>query len=445
MYGASAVNRDIADSCGQRLPEGLWFAPPASTPVFPLAEKGIAAFPDNPVNPVILSKKEIDRITGLTGLTSIIHPFHPVILSKKNPGFTLVELLVALSIFSILMTALVIIFVGALRTTQTGYQQMDAFERGRSALTVIENDLVRSYISHQSADLHSFYGTPIGMTFVGTTQMTSDPKDVNLARITYVIYNFNKMPVEKIPEPFPVLDENTEEVLGYEYPYPLLRYVEPGASDLDSFPINWDSDTVLPPFPDSQPVHTGVNFGELLNALCGFSTTSADLTKSQQVLVRSTKCEIWMRMLAGGDNGPDSDHPIPNFWRDVLGYGKTTEDQDKVHQDYVVTENVISSAWPGFRLIDPFGTPSIAGARTSSFDYDAAKAYALASPANPKPASPWWNDAHAKNWPNARLPEVVAANLWLMFSSPYPGAPDFQRLFSLEVNLPTGYTRAPEL
>jgi len=457
MYGASAVNREIADSCGQRLPEGLWFAPPASTPVFPLAEKGIAAFPDNPVNPVILSKKEIDRITGLTGLTSIIHPFHPVILSKKGTrGFTLVELLVALSIFSILMTALVIIFVGALRTTQTGYQQMDAFERGRSALTVIENDLVRSYISHQSADVHSFYGTPIGMTFVGVAQMTSNSNDLNIARITYVVYN--QATGEVFPE---ALEDAAAGTYRDAYPYPLLRYVEPGVSDLDSFPINWDENTVLPPGSTTW-VDIDVNFAQILNLLCGqalelsdpttFNFKRTDLTKSEQETVRAKKCEIWIRLLAGGDRRiVNSDKESVDFWRDILGYNETDEDtKSDLYKDYIVTENVLSVAKPFNRGRldpcvsgdvfcdrgdDPFGVLGLAGV-TSFFDY---KVYAQGGGA--MAGSPWWNDNRASNWQNPRLPELVAANLWLMFPSPYPGAPDFQRLFTLEIQLPTGYTR----
>ena len=476
MYGASAVNREIADSCGQRLPEGLWFAPPASTPVFPLAEKGIAAFPDNPVNPVILSKKEIDRITGLTGLTSIIHPFHPVILSKKNPGFTLVELLVALSIFSILMTALVIIFVGALHATQTGYQQMDAFERGRSALNVIEDDLVRSYSSHQSADLRSFYGTPIGMTFVGVTQMTSDPKDVdvNLARITYVVYN--QPSGEAFPEGLEVdmLDSNgvaVGRILRDAFPYPLLRYVEPNYSDLESFRIPWDEE------PGVSPYNLPVKLRDVLNRSCGqalglpdpttFDSTRSDLGNIEQQTVRAKIREIWIRMLAGGDRVVPVD-----FWTTILPVILGIPPQAGLYRDYIVTDNVLSIVKPYDRgrppsdivlacdpRFDPSENPYDRGddafgeqlfcldvTRQSFvrpqplFDY---KAYDRNS--STLVGSPWWNDNRASNWQNPRLPEVVAANFWLMFPSPYPGAPDFQRLFSLDVNLPTGYTRAPEL
>jgi hypothetical protein len=200
-------------------------------------------------------------------------------------------------------------------------------------------------------------------------------------------------------------------------------------------------------------------------------------------------------MLAGGDQ------QIPvNFWRDVLGYGKTNEDKDKVYQDYVVTENVICMspyAWPervpsdklppngidddgdgvtdegpgdpagmsetnatngidddGDGCIDDSWTSATPDGRlanpfygfTPFFDY---KTYARNSSGH------WWNEfpmIEQRNWGgqwlpgeenrrDPRLPEVVTASFWLMFSSPYPGAPDFQRRFTLEIQVPTGYTR----
>jgi len=184
-----------------------------------------------------------------------------------------------------------------------------------------------------------------------------------------------------------------------------------------------------------------------------------------------------------------------NFWRDVLGYGKT--DADMIYQDYVVTENVICMspyAWPeripsdkfppngidddgdGFtdegpddpagssetnttNGIDDDGDGCVDDSSTSAtpdgrqanpfngftpfFNYSV-YGYA-ASGAASLSGSPWWNDNRSTNWKDPRLPAVVTANFWLMFSSPYPGAPDFQRLFSLDVNLPTGYARVPEL
>jgi prepilin-type N-terminal cleavage/methylation domain-containing protein len=394
------------------------------------------------------------------------NPVNPVILSKKGTrGFTLVELLVALSIFSILMTALVIIFVGALRTTQTGYQQMDAFERGRSALTVIENDLVRSYTSHQSADLHKFYGTPIGMTFVGTTQMTSKADDVNLARITYVVYNpFRHLSQYascyqscSVPSSGQMLDYGD----AWEYPpyvYPVLRYVQPNVGDLESFPFNLNG--TLP--------EGNRTYGNVLRDLCryalkdlDFDYTSPDLTPREEATVRAKKCEMWIRMLAGGDEWRPSDLPsgldvsLPvDFWWDILGGGcpsnPSDDCPDPLYFDYVITGNVVSFVPPDQRYAAPFDVDPHEGDTCEKhyfFSYRCTPRTTDTSLAvtdycdNPDEMPPrrcFW-------WPISRLPEVVQVTLRLGFPSPYPGAPDFQRLFSLEVNLPTGYTRAPEL
>jgi hypothetical protein len=35
----------------------------------------------------------------------------------------------------------------------------------------------------------------------------------------------------------------------------------------------------------------------------------------------------------------------------------------------------------------------------------------------------------------------VSVNIMLMFNAPYPSAPDFQKVFAMEVNLPAAYTR----
>jgi len=369
---------------------------------------GFAAFSDNPVNPVILSK-------------------------EAAPGFTLVELLVALAIFGILMAAVVIVFVGSLRTTQTGYQQMDAFERARTALSVIDDDLVRGYASHQSGDVHSFYGTPIGMTFVGVVQMTSDAKDVNQARITYVVYN------QMLPgaEPFPIIDESTGDVTGYQYPYPLLRYVEPGVGDLESFCIPWDDD------PNTPRYYLPIKLRIVLNCMCGqalglsdptaFDSTRSDLSKAEQDVVRSKMCEMWIRILAGGDPWREllpqlGQLPPISFWQVILPVllGRPVD-----YADYIVTENITWEVSPDKRGDSPFDV-------TPFFDYAVPNYDPNAEPLS---GSPWWNDPRAWNWREPRLPEVVIAKFWLMFPSPYPGAPDFQRRFTLEVNLPVGYTR----
>ncbi len=384
MYGATAADRGIADSRGQRLSEGRWFAQPASTQA------------------------------------------NPVILSEKNRGFTLVELMVAMAIFAVLMAGITMIFVGSLRTTQVGYQQMKAYEQARTALSVIDDDLVRSFSSHQSSDIHNLYGTPIGITFVGVVQATSGPKDLNIARITYVVYNETSS-ADWFPEAFE--DPEGSGVFVPGYPYPLLRYVEPGASDLESFQVKWDEN------------YDGVVLGDALQGLCDqaalnlglqpFSWTDPDLDSGQQDIVRAKKCEIWIRVLAGGDRQVALD-----FWRI----------RNVDYRDYVVTENVISTATPDGRQANPFdGFAPFFHYETYSYPPEGQ----TGEPSlNKDPCWPFGapgNYCLPRNWREPRLPEVVEAEFWMMFPSPYPGAPDFKRWFALQVSVPTGYARKPEI
>ena len=453
---------------------------------------------------------------------------------RTSAGFTLVEILVAMAILLILMSAVFSLFVGSLRATQTSYQQMDAFERARGTLTVVENDIVSSFSSRQNAQLYNFYGTPIGMTFVGVSR-SEDTGDFNIARITYVVYNqqagdeFLNALEDVIPKVDPTTGNPIFDSYGNQmtdtywrtgYPYALLRYVEPNVGDIDSFRFNLDD-----PLP-SQQGNMAKTFRDVLcsvcqseyrqtgdprlNIPCGNLDNPDALDPYQREFVRAKKCEMWIRMLAGGDTG-DIEHPLDNppvpinFWHDPNVSGRAEllplllrkdnpglsflQCQDRAQPgNYVVTENILSIAPPWIRQQYPFGVDALGNAvrdvpRSIYFDYDYAyQTRPCAPPANkaiPKPEcaecvgplgyvykqmNSWWNDARSLNgnrsldWrgpclkvapvdntsryvDDPRLPEIVQISFWLMFASPYPGAPDFKREFSLQICVPTGYQR----
>ncbi len=431
----------------------------------------------------------------------------------QNPksGFTLAELLVAMALFAVLMSSVVLLFVGSIRSAKTGYQQIDAFDKARSALTVVQNDLVSGFTSHQSADLHSFYGTPIGMTFVGLVSSSTGSGNFNVARITYVVYNkvINKGILiddtgDAYPYRFPEALEN--QIVGADgtpislpgpdgtmkpmvdqldaYPYPLLRYVEVGATDLNTFPIPWGAS-----FTSGSMAMT---YRAALNQLCDFDSEAKQLTEEQRERVWMATCEMWIRMLAGGDDTvPINYWKNPNLHPDLVNPVVDPTGYVVNPLDYMVADNILSTYppnsvtanySPGGRYVgDTYMEPLVADSSRNRqerpfcamgfFDYDMDSSFTdkLDPIGNGKKiANAWWNDprsnaVHAAlangatfQWDcfskpdfgaaiwDPRLPQAVTMSFWLMFESPYPGAPDFKRHFSLQINIPAAYERSGE-
>jgi prepilin-type N-terminal cleavage/methylation domain-containing protein len=388
---------------------------------------------------------------------------------ESGRGFTLVEMLVALAILSVLMVGLVILFNGSLRATQSGYLQMDAFERARAALTVIETDLVTGFTAHQQEDLRSFYGTPIGMTFIGVVRDTVNPTDVNIARITYAIYSdFDPATAISSSTLFENALEQTDQngtVLGTvpAYTYYLVRYIEPNVGDLDSFPVAW-TDPILQALIDGAVCqatdrnNNGVcaelmsRTGCYLHEVDVWSDpgVSALCRECVEDAVRAKKRELWIRMIAGGDR------EAPSAWQRPEFGGKKAS-------DYVVTGNILSTVPPGDRY-NFAGDNWYAGIAFFDYDYAYEKPYDPGEPGAKRP-NLWWNDWRSLNcndlldWripagikqqmtpsrshycEDPRVPEIVTVGFWLMFDSPYPGAPEFKRRFSLEMYVPAGYIR----
>jgi len=272
------------------------------------------------------------------------------------------------------------------------------------------------------------------MTFVGLVKNRSEyagydknatpmeNTDLRLARVTYVLHHGGTYDI------FPGGIDGTADA----YSHRLLRYVEMNAADLDTFPVQWDTamasetDTIM-----------GVINGELLEYL--LAHPDQDTPEFADSYRRAKKCEFWIRMLAGGDN------QAPNAWSSPQTYLRRDDlpDGDGFLQ-FVLTDSVVTTVppydipgvvVPGYRAF-PFSGPAL-------FDYDYAR-----PEENPLSSNSWWNDPRSINcWggssfcSDTSLPEIVSVNMWLMFKAPYPSAPDFQKLFTMQVNLPAGYTR----
>ncbi len=462
--------------------------PVQEIPAFAGMTKGAAAMSSRRIAARIARPCHPERSEG--SCTTTRNPRRQDACATGISGFTLVELLVALAIFLTIMAVVALFFTAAIRTSKQGVQNQQAFELARGAMRLIERDLSRAFTSRDHGDVYSFYGTPIGFTYVGMVNVAGTDA-YNLARVTYVIYHEEGGAVAEY--------ENVDGTIVRTYA--LLRVVEPGIDNLDAYQIDWGSISTLDGVNTLQTViDNNVTFAGCRDAAC------------TEIAQRSARREIWIRMLAGGDS------EVPSAW--------TTLDQfiDVVPADYVVAENVRYLRSVGFQCrptqdelvtaMEASGTPIdyddllygdengnfcarvISDAGTSPiFDpFDP-----ISNPVAPVPnpntgeqpyfnywdvgvsrnlvttdlddkvapiAYTFWNDvrnAVSDNIDNdqdgftdeadefnaftvgspldARLPLAVTVDFTLFFKSPYLGAPDFNQRFTQRIDLPTGYRR----
>ena len=364
-------------------------------------------------------------------------------------------------------------------------------------------------------------------------------------------------------------DQTTDE--RKRHTYSLLRYIELGQDDLESFPVDWNS-TLLGSEDADGELHAILRnavSSAFDKTLCGSdpSILSDAAISNDPCLggVRSAKQrELWMRMLAG-------DPSLPRFWDDGVG-GPTVRLDSALSRDpadYVLAENIMAirrnqddtieppfdpdntDTYTPLDLVDPFDSsiadpfmditgndvaiielrdsaayPSTPFAlyrehmnaeygRTvfSSLNYffgyreydseilrvdaDGFPIYKVSQAGllqNPTSTLPevqeteltarefaYWNDTRNLEYntftneyisldaiansdildldatvPGDRtrsvlpdildpaLPESILIELAFFYPSPYPSAPDFQRVFTHRVNLPTGYKRKSE-
>lgn len=413
--------------------------------------------------------------------------------ARARAGFTLAEMLVAIAIFMALMSGLLLLFTGSLRTVRSGYQTIDAYEQARGAITVIRNDLTTAFGSTDFADNQNFYGTPIGMTFVGLVRGSDSNShaDLNIGRVTCVIYNHVSGDV------FPQALEVNPTTYADAYPYPMLRFVEQGVGDIDALPLRWD-ESLDPDNPGA------ITPNEVLDVLYAEARErhgwpeDEDLCQGcEEEYRRALRREIWIRALAGGDAGMGIYFFSPIQWRPDLteeeivvvrrailyrnikqrlileeGYDNDTAEREAQKQawwgNYVLANNIMSTKTPDERRgEDPNQSEEerhrawYTGVNFFDYDYTYPNSQDDAGQfAGKNRDNPWWNDVRSlncdpnKDWRpgpvtfdyskycnDCGLPEVVSTTFWMMFESPYPGAPDFKRRFCEQVFLPAAYTR----
>jgi prepilin-type N-terminal cleavage/methylation domain-containing protein len=404
--------------------------------------------------------------------------------ARARQGFTLIELIVAIALFLTIMAGVGLVFVAATRSMRISFQAQEAFEVARGALGIMERDLTRAVTSRDHGDYHNFYGTPIGFSFIGLTSPNQSSRP-NIARITYVMHATADSRI------LPTIDEQERRV------FTLLRYVEPGISDLESFPIDWANALVLDPSLTDvttvqdligdplDPASSAVSSAVARAVLAGICESTDERCLNE--VVKARKRELWIRMLSGGDAA------LPSFW----GQNPPIDGPDPL--DYALAENIlfvanninfvpqisdgdfaaISFTRPPFFTYRQLGERiRVDAANNTMYQVDAITGIyqrdffdELIPQRERAPIQfAYWNDTRNMDLANngidddgdfvvdevgegfgtargpgsplsPRLPLDVAIRFTLFFPSPYVGSPDFVRTFDERIDLPTGFAR----
>ncbi len=436
------------------------------------------------------------QATGSHGARGGAAPVGPGVRRLKSvgicSGFTLAELLIAMVIFLTVAGGIALLFSQSIRTVKVGHQNIDISEHIRAAMDLVETDLTQAFTSRDYGDYYTFYGTPIGMTFVGLVRPNRDASQPNLSRVTYVIYG--------IPNRFTSLETYAESAPDNQpLTYALLRYVEPNQDTLDDFMISpvplangrYESSSPWPdPFGTAPPEGQYRNlYWELWEAANCFSQGTFDISRCDNAggrflceeirpgvadpacvneIIRAKKRELWIRMLAGDRN-------LPPFWAEDGNTGGPT------YKDFVLAENIVlvQDVAPGQQLfkeniltlaandpnqlnpaVQPW--PDRAGSGSGFNPFRPIFTFGVCCVNGQPQFYPFWTDYRNMFGLNPDIPEgvvnptgpstfgspmaprvpmVVDLQLNFLMKTPYAGAPDLFRGFVKQIDVPTGYTR----
>ncbi len=127
----------------------------------------------------------------------------PVILSKKSFAFSLLELLVAISVLCILLVILLNIVQGATNLWRTSENKVEAYREGRAALQIISSDLRHTLASTNTnffrRDISS-YPNSTNVAFLATLPLSSQETNSlsDVCTVGYFLAYDNKSPVSGI-------------------------------------------------------------------------------------------------------------------------------------------------------------------------------------------------------------------------------------------------------
>ncbi|MBI5093207.1 MAG: prepilin-type N-terminal cleavage/methylation domain-containing protein [Candidatus Hydrogenedentes bacterium] len=360
-------------------------------------------------------------------------------------GFSLVELLVAMAVFGTVMAGITMLFVSSVRSVKQGTQNIDAFSTARATFDVIDRDLTTAFTSRDRGDYYNFFGTPIGFTFIGvvdTSGFAGGGGD-NLARITYVLHVTDGVTNSRGVNSESVTPENPNANIVTDTAKPaktfaLIRYVEPNVNDLDNFPIDWNQ----PAYPDTANPQTLAQYASTLISATDVSALSpAQASLVADEFARAAKREAWIRMLAGEVGNAWNQPNAPNSGL-LNRYAGDYVISDGIILEDGISGSIIRTDWStDFGLLRPLFT--YGGLDQAQSSNDTLVQYWNA-PWNVRTSTGAVTQTlltAAGSAMRPRIPAIVQARLQWMFSSPYPGAPDFKRAFDKKIDIPTGYTR----
>ena len=247
---------------------------------------------------------------------------------RRNQGFTLAELLVAMVIFLTLMSGVMVMFGASITAVNETYARKDTYEAGRAALGVIARDLQSAFTAREHGDLYNFYGTPYGFTFIGALQ------NGKLGRITYALRfsgQFAELDAMRIGDAAallagaPIDPADVTDRTDFHPIYWLIRYEESGDANLENFDLpgglQWPTiDSVFPlrdqditPPPENNSPHLynllrlavrnpdGTDLRDMIFSLRYSNTGGLHIVDSNFVaqVLAAKKRQLWIDMVAG--------------------------------------------------------------------------------------------------------------------------------------------------
>ncbi|HNZ49521.1 MAG TPA: hypothetical protein PLQ42_01305 [Candidatus Hydrogenedentes bacterium] len=306
---------------------------------------------------------------------------------------SLVELIVAIAIFTTIMSGVVLLFSTVTNTVRRSYQTMALFEQTNNAVLAIERDVQTLFNNPNSGTEVRFYGEPFGFVIVGIDEYNK------VSRITYAVHR----DTARIDEPQAVTGRgetitlprrwdqlqalSTTDLSAFYYRAPgqdwvdveveviygvLLRFVETDVAGLQNFPkmnalLASGATPRLPrpsAFSDESGVGSPARFPWLTSYLWTGTVAASVPPHARDAFKTAETCHYWLQLLNGpGLPGAAAWDATDIWWREKQGALLLDQfwyddhlpvppypDTQRFHlQQHVVAENFLLNAF----LLDP--------------------------------------------------------------------------------------------